>query len=754
MKAEDATTLPTDVYLSFVSSLFGNRGTLFTGMVVHLLSCLLIYGYSGSRFYLWLSVAFVSVFTYRLYWFHRFDQVDKSALARRDIRAWEISYVYGAAATAFLLGIASGYAIMVLRDTIVAFMCIAITMASMVSIVGRNYGSPLAVNLQTVGCCLPIIVACFFTGEVHLMLMSLLLIPFGITTRSMAGGVKDFLYRNVLASQDLARIAGRFDIALKTISHGLIMVDEEGIIQVANRRVPDLLRLEPQDVAEGQSFWPLLEKSLGPSHVKLGQAAQRLAAGGSVQLVLDLPGGSYLDASVSRRSDGGMVFVLEDVTARIVAEEKIRHMACYDSLTELPNARYFGELSIDRLSGSAAPAGLLLLDIEGFRHVNDVRGHTVGDALLKAVAYRLSARAGEGAIVARMIGDRFAVLVGGGAEDELLGAIRDIHEGVQGVYDVDQHRIPVSVNGGYIILDAGRFDLEDWQIKADLALNDAKTRGNGGLSAFRPEMDAIYLEGQKLRADLRQAIQDRTLAVLYQPMYLPDGSIIESCEALARWTHPEKGPIAPNIFIPLAEEMGLVSEITRFVIDRACRDCAAWPRPIAVSVNLSVNDLHGDDVVGWITEALARHDLPARRLHVEVTESVFMEEPAAVCAVLEALRAMGVTISIDDFGTGFSSLSYLDSLPLDVVKIDRAFVRNLASEPKRVKLLKGIVHLTRELGLKVVIEGVETERQLALLHKHRFADIIQGFIFSPPVPAEAVAVLLADSPALQEVSGS
>ncbi len=754
MRAQDATTLPTDVYLSFVTSLFGNRGTLFTGMVVHLLSCVLIYAYSDSAFYLWLALAFVSVFAYRLYWFRRFDQVDKNQLSHEEIRSWELNYVYGAASTALLLGLASGYAVMVLRDTIVAFMCIAITMASMVSIVGRNYGSQLAVNLQTLGCCLPIVVACFFTGEIHLILLSLFLIPFGITTRSMANGVKDFLYKNVLASRDVARIAGRFDLALKTISHGLIMVDEAGLIQVANRQVPNLLRLKPRDVIEGQPFWPLLESSLGTSHARLRKAVDRLKPTGSVQLTIEMPGGSHLDATASRRADGGFVLVFEDATSRIAAEEKIRHLACYDPLTGLPNSVYFGELCADRLLLADGQVGLLLLDIEGFRHVNDVRGHRIGDALLKSIASRLLAAAGARAVVARMIGDRFAVLMSADGEAEILACIRAIHQALQGTYDIDQHRISVALNGGYLILDADEFELEPWQIKTDLALNDAKTRGNGFLSAFRPEMDAIYFEGQKLRADLRQAIQDEALTVAYQPMYSPDGNVIVCCEALARWTHPEKGPIAPNIFVPLSEDMGLVSEITKFVIDSACRDCAAWPQPVSVSVNLSVNDLHCSEMINWIMDTLARHGLPASRLHVEVTESFFMEEPVAVCAHLEALRAMGVTISIDDFGTGFSSLSYLDSLPLDVVKIDRAFVRNVNSDARRLKLLKGIVHLTRELGLKVVIEGVETKQQLALLNKYALADIIQGFLFSTPVTSEEIAALLAATDGLQEVSGN
>ena len=753
MKAQDAGTLPTDVYLSFVSSLFGNRGTLFTGMVVHFLSCMLVYGYSGASFYLWLAAVFACVFAYRLYWFRRFDQVDKSTLSFADIAAWEVSYVYGAAATALLLGIASGYAVMVLHDTFAAFMCIAVTMASMVSIVGRNYGSQLAVNLQTLGCCVPIIVACLFTREVHLILMSLLLIPFGLTTRSMANGVRDFLYKNVLASRELARIVDRFDTALKTISHGLIMVDPQGLIQVANRRAPELLRLKNEGRLEGQALLPLMEKSLGSSFEDVRNAIEKAEGNEGAGALVRLPDASHLEFKASRRTDGGMVLIFEDVTSRILADEKIRHMARYDALTGLPNVQYFRELCEAHLAGDVGTAALLLLDVEGFRHVNDVRGHRVGDGVLQSIADCLAGRSAAAVIVGRMIGDRFAVLASGDSEFAVLERITELHAALQTTHKAGDHSIPLCLNGGYVILSPQNVDMEAWQIKADLALNDAKVRGNGTLSAFRPEMDAIYIEGQKLRADLRQALREKDLSVVYQPMYRPDGSMIESCEALVRWSHPEKGAISPNIFVPLAEEMGLVSEITRFVIDRACHDCATWPAPVAVSVNLSVHDLRGDDVVAWISSALARHDLPAERLHVEVTESFFMDEPAAVCAILEQLRRMGVTISIDDFGTGFSSLSYLDSLPLDVVKIDRAFVRDIGSQPRRMKLLRGIVQLTRELGLRIVVEGVETKQQLALINKHGFADIIQGYVFSAPVSPCEIAALLGGEGRRQEAAG-
>ena len=236
-------------------------------------------------------------------------------------------------------------------------------------------------------------------------------------------------------------------------------------------------------------------------------------------------------------------------------------------------------------------------------------------------------------------------------------------------------------------------------------------------------------------------MEDNSLYVVYQPMYRPDGSQIECLEALVRWKHPDKGMVGPNIFIPMAEEMGLVSVITKFVIEQVCRDCKKWEKNFQVSVNLSVHDLQDAEIVSFVTETLLKYDMEPKRLHLEVTESCFMNDPLAVSAILTQFRDKGVTIAIDDFGTGFSSLSYLNSLPLDIVKIDRSFVREISSDPRHIKLLRGIVHLSRELELKVVIEGVETPEQLEIIIKHQIADLVQGYIFSPPVPADAVAGL-------------
>ena len=291
------------------------------------------------------------------------------------------------------------------------------------------------------------------------------------------------------------------------------------------------------------------------------------------------------------------------------------------------------------------------------------------------------------------------------------------------------------------IADSAGFRLEDMQIKADLALFESKSRDKGSCTAFEQEMDAHYLDRQKMKSDLREAVETGGLSVAYQPMFAPDGSRIECCEALARWTHRERGPVPPTVFIQLAEEIGLVSDITKFILRQACIDCLNWPSHIPspsisrCSICATAKSSRSSRICSSET------GLDPSRLHLEVTESCLMEEAAMVQTILQELRARGITIAIDDFGTGYSSLSYLDALPLDIIKIDRSFVRNIREDARRFKLLRGTVNLARELGLKIVIEGVETNDQLALINEYKCADLVQGYVFAAPMPSSSIETL-------------
>jgi diguanylate cyclase (GGDEF)-like protein len=743
--------VPTDVYLSFVSSLFDNRFTLFTGMVVHILTFVTVYIQTGAAFYLLLCGCFVLVFAFRLHSFFLFDREEKPSLSRAQIGAWERRYVVGAAATAAILGLGSGYAMLAFEDTFAELACIAVTMASMVSVVGRNYGSRLAVDLQTLACCAPMVIGSLLAQDIFKALLSLMLVPFGLTVRSMANGVRDFLYENVIASREMAKIADRFDTALSNMTHGLLMLDPDNRIEVVNRKACELLNLGDRRRLAGCDLDVVLRYGVRHTFVDgampglLQKQLSQLTQGLSSRAVMHFADDLVLEFSAKRRDEGGVVLIFEDVTARVSADRKILHMARYDSLTGLPQRGYFNELVSERLEQAdavGATVGLMILDVADFKHVNDLKGHLAGDKLLLAIATRLTQLAAGKAVVGRLVGDHFILFFpNAGGREDLGEEMKDLHGRACSRYDVDGIQIPVTFSAGAVLLERVDVKMETWPVKLDIALFESKARSRGQFTLFADEMDIRYLERQRLKADLRAAVDSHSITVVYQPMFTPDGRSLQCCEALARWHHPEKGAIAPNIFIQIAEEMGIVTSITWQVLRKACIDCRGWPEAIGVSVNLSVHDLRHEDLAITVETILAETGLAPSRLHLEVTESSLIEELSAARAVLDRLRGLGITISIDDFGTGFSSLSYLDTLPVDVVKIDRSFVRNIGQDQRRLKLLRGMVSLARGLDIGIVIEGVETREQLALIKKYNCADLIQGYVFSMPVSAGAILPL-------------
>jgi len=304
---------------------------------------------------------------------------------------------------------------------------------------------------------------------------------------------------------------------------------------------------------------------------------------------------------------------------RVRAERKILHMVRYDPLTGLPNREYFIELVKEKLAASNRESriGILVLDIDDFKHVNDTKGHVVGDRLLVAIAERLKERADTVALAARLVGDQFVLFFSNEDDTPDIDArIRSLHAAMAGTYSVEDNSFRISVSGGYMTIPSREFRPEEWQIKADLALFDAKSRLKGSCSAFAQEMDARYVERQKLKDDLREAIETGRLQAVYQPMYSPDGSRIECCEALARWIHPEKGSIPPDLFVQVAEEMGIVAGITRFMINQACRVSARGPAPLAWPATPSALDPRNTGRVNIVMAALDTAGWEPSRLHL------------------------------------------------------------------------------------------------------------------------------------------
>lgn len=750
MSGKKQEQIPTDVYLSFVRSLYDNRMPLRAGMIAHVTTCVLIYFKVQDPFYLICGGIIFSLWVLRALSMRRFDTVEFSESDSAPIALWETRYIIGTGLVTLPLGVMTGYAYMVSNDTFAEIAATSITLGTMVSVVGRNFGSKINVDVITLAACLPILISLLLVGDIFKAILGLLVIPLIVTTRAMANGVRDFLYDNVMSHREIAVIAERFDTALNNMPHGLFMLDRDSRIIIANEKAAQLLSVPKPEALRNHTLGAVMRYGVGRGVITndraivIRQQLDALVDGRQSRALVSFTEDLYLEFSAKHRKDKGVVLIFEDVTARIRAEEKIVHMARYDSLTGLSNRGYFAEMidSCVRDMSDDEKFALIVLDLDDFKHVNDTSGHLTGDRLLCAISTRLSALANENITLSRFGGDEFVLFVrpvkGAAQIDESMSSLFD---SLRGTYLINGNKLFVSLSGGVVIGSKAEFKLDDLQIKADLALYETKHHEKNNWTIFADEMDEKYKRRQNLKSALRDAVRDKSFTVVYQPMFTVDTIQVACCEALSRWYHPDFGSVSPAIYIPLAEEMGIVSELTRHMLEVACRDCASWANGASVSVNLSANDLRNQNIITMVREALDAAGLDARRLQVEVTESAFVQDATKAKTILEDLRAKGVTVAIDDFGTGYSSLSYLNLLPLNKVKIDRSFVSNITNDQRTFKLLKGVVHLSRELGLEIVVEGVETEEQLDLIRSTNSADLVQGFIFCMPMPTSGISKL-------------
>jgi diguanylate cyclase (GGDEF)-like protein len=435
----------------------------------------------------------------------------------------------------------------------------------------------------------------------------------------------------------------------------------------------------------------------------------------------------------------------EDITEWLAAQEKISHMARHDALTNLPNRVLFHEQLEQglRLAKPGDQLAVLCLDLDHFKDINDSLGHPIGDALLKEVGRRLAACVGENDTVARLGGDEFAVVQLGREEEAAATALAGrLVEVISAPYDIVDHQIVIGVSIGISLFPQDGDNPNELLKNADLALYRAKADGRGTYRFFETGMDARAQARRLLEMDLRAAVQRNEFAVYYQPIRDVARDVVVAFEALIRWNHPERGLISPVSFIPLAEETGLIVALGEQVLRAACADAVTWPDGIGVAVNLSPVQFKSPNLVGSVVEALTLSGLDARRLELEITESVLLQNSESTLTTLHELRALGVRISLDDFGTGYSSLSYLRSFPFDKIKIDRSFVQELSTREDSMAIVRAVTGLGRSLGIATTAEGVENDAQLELL-KREGCTQAQGFLFSQPRPASEVANMLA-----------
>ncbi len=446
----------------------------------------------------------------------------------------------------------------------------------------------------------------------------------------------------------------------------------------------------------------------------------------------------------------------QDIARRKEAEDKIQHLAYYDLLTNLPNRR----LLIDRLQYTLAVSArhqnhgaVLFIDLDHFKTLNDTKGHSVGDLLLIEVAKRLQTCIRGGDTLARLGGDEFVVILLDLNEDTAHAAIQaeaigaKIISYVNQPYYLDGYLYHSSTSIGVCLFRNQEITVDELLKRADIAMYQAKNAGRNTLRFYDPTMQAALEVRAALESDLRIAIEEKQFKLYYQ-IQVDHSGYVHGAEALIRWQHPQKGLVPPLQFIPLSEETGLIIPIGQWVIDTACAQIKTWENdPITcdlqIAVNVSACQFHDPGFVGQVREMLGRHKIKPGRLKFELTEGLVLDNVEEAVIKMQALRDLGVHFSIDDFGTGFSSLSYLTKLPLDQLKIDQTFIRNMCMNDRDAVVVQTIIGMANNLGIEVIAEGVELESQRAFLEKHN-CNLCQGYLFSQPLALNEFEAKLKD----------
>jgi diguanylate cyclase (GGDEF)-like protein/PAS domain S-box-containing protein len=457
----------------------------------------------------------------------------------------------------------------------------------------------------------------------------------------------------------------------------------------------------------------------------------------------------------------GIMAIVADITERKQSEARINYLAYHDTLTGLANRVSFEEhlaAAINSAESNRATLAVLFLSLDRFKKFNDTLGHIVGDQLLKGVAERLKLALREGDTVARFGSDEFSFLLTQIKEEtDAEGRAREFQSILDRPFHIEAHELYVTCSIGIGLYPADGRDAQELLKSAGAALYRAKQAGGSNYQFFTADMSERALQRLSLENQLRRGLERKEYRVYYQPQVNIDTGQITGMEALVRWQHPERGLVAPAEFIPLAEDTGLIAPLGEWVLRTACAQTRVWHtggfQKLHVAVNLSPRQFQQPDLVLMIKRILKETGLDATCLELEVTESSVMKNAETAISTLRELKAMGIRISIDDFGSGYSSLSYLKNLPIDVLKIDQSFVRDMTTDPKDAAIVMAIIQLAHSLQLQVKAEGVETEDQLRFLRLLR-CDEMQGYLFCTPLPADSFEHLLLEGRSLETAAAS
>lgn len=579
-------------------------------------------------------------------------------------------------------------------------------------------------------------------------------------------------YAKILESQSdaLKESEERFRSAFDYAPIGIGLLTSSGKWLKVNHALTEILGYSEADFMEMDFQSITLPEDLGKTLVKIHELISGQIANCQMeQRYIHKTGRTvWTSWSVSAASDvqskqPNLIFQIQDITDKKSAEEKLQHEASHDALTLLPNRPFF----MSRLSSALEKVrqthgykvSVLFIDLDRFKVVNDSLGHLIGDELLKGIAERLRECMRPSDIVARLGGDEFTILVEGTYEESYVTQIAErIQQKFSIPFDLEGHEVYSSASIGILHASEKHLTSEDMMRDADTAMYQAKRAGKARHAVFDEEMHKAAREILQLETDLRRAVERNELTVHYQPIYDLATGTIEGLESLARWHHPVLGPVSPSKFIPLAEEIGLIDVLCEQVLRQACNEVGSLhdrrskERQLSMSVNLSCRQFAQSTLVQSICGILDETAFSPEHLKLEITESVFFEHADRAVAMLNKLRALGIDINIDDFGTGYSNLSYLMRLPISTLKIDRSFISMVDDDGSNDEIVRAIVNLARNLDLKVIAEGIETESQLAKL-KDLNCEGGQGYFFAAPMNFTELQEFLRRKPNFANAAG-
>jgi diguanylate cyclase (GGDEF)-like protein len=586
-----------------------------------------------------------------------------------------------------------------------------------------------------------------------------LLVPAGLVlTFIILGAMEKILQAEARARQK----AKQLQLTLEHMSQGIMLVTKDLEIPIINGRCTELLQLPPELVENPPRFDQLAAFQASSGKTPAGansdfvasESAESDAAANEIAVYeRRMPNGKVIEVRSGHLPDGSFVQTFTDITKRCEAEAHVARLASEDPLTGLPNRRVFGS-TLDQIirqhrsadkTQTPADFGVLFLDLDRFKFVNDTLGHRIGDLLLQEIAKRLQNVIGTTGILARLGGDEFAVIVPAIQSRAALETVATrLADAVGEPCEITGHQIRSSVSIGIAVGPADGETADDLLMAADLALYAVKAGGRRGFQFYQSSLNKELSDRRQIEIDLREAIERNELELHYQPIIDLRRDVITGFEALARWRHPRRGMVPPTDFIAVAEDSGLILPLGTWVLKEACSRAAQWPANLNIAVNLSPTQFSAANLVDQILQILDETGLRPDRLDLEITERIFLADSEETLSILHRLKELGVRISLDDFGTGYSSLSYLRSFPFDKIKIDRSFVSDLSEGTEHIAIVHSVISIAQALAMTAIAEGIETVEQQQLL-KSLGCHEGQGYLFGRPAPIEKVPDLIAES---------